>query len=123
MTAEILQNQADEISILLRDKLRVRGRSLQVQQRKIGRRLPKKLRGDIADLIIALDIADHPKLGRQVEVDAISAGATRVIAHLQEIDPWERFKDRMLGILGAVSAVLIFTFIVVVYVLWQRGLI
>ena len=123
MTAETLQNQADEISALLAEKLRVRGRTLAAQHRKVGRRMPRKLRADIAALLKAQEVIDHPKLGRQVDIDAISAGTGRVIGHLQAIDPWERFKDRWLGILGAISAALIVTFILVVYVLWKRGLV
>jgi len=123
MTAETLQNQADEISKLLAEKLRVRGRTLQAQHRKVGRRLPKKLRADIAALLEAQNVIDHPKLGRQVDVEALTKGAARVVEHLQAIDPWERFKDRWLGILGAISAALIITFILVVYVLWKRGLV
>ena len=123
MTAETLQNQVDEISALLAEKLRAKGRTLDAQVRRAGRRLPKRLRSDIQALIEAQRVADHPKLGRQIDIAAISAGSERVIAHLKTIDPWERFKDRWLGILGAISLGLIVTFIVVVYVLWARGLV
>lgn len=118
-----MQNQADEISALLAAKLRARGRTLDAQLRKAGRGLPKRLRGDVRNLIEAQRLINHPKLGRQIDVAAISEGCGRVIGHLQGIDPWERFKDRWLGILGAISIALIVTFIALVYVLWKRGLV
>lgn len=123
MTADALQNQADDISKLMAEKLRVKGRSLDVQLRKAGRRLPKKLRRDVENLLEAQQLIGNPKLARQVDVEAISEGSGRVIGHLQTLDPWERFKDRWLGILGAISLALIVTFILVVYVLWKRGLV
>lgn len=123
MTEEMLQNQADEISKLLATQLRVKGRTLEDQLRKAGRRLPKKLRADVERLIEANRLIQNPKLARMVDRAAISTGNDRVIAHLRTLEPWERFKDRWLGILGAISAALIFTFVVVVYILWQRGLV
>lgn len=123
MTAETLQNQADEISKLMAEKLRVRGRTLDAQLRKAGRRLPKRLRADVRNLLHAQEVINHPKLARLIDIEAVSEGSGRVIGHLQTLDPWERFKDRWLGILGAISAGMILLFIIVVYVLWKRGLV
>ncbi len=123
MTAETLQNQADEISMLMAKKLRVKGASLERQVQKAGRRLPKKLKRDVENLLEAQALMGNPKLERMVDVVAISEGSGRVIGHLQTLEPWERFKDRWLGILGAISLALIVTFILVVYVLWKRGLV
>ncbi len=123
MTEEMLQKQADQISKLLDQKLRVRGRSLQIQLNKAGRRLPKRIRADVARIIEAQDIVAHPKFAHRVDFKAATLGGDRVIAHLDTINRWERFKDRWLGILGAISAALIVTFILVVYVLVQRGLV
>jgi hypothetical protein len=123
MTAETLQDQADEISTLMATKLRVKGASLERQLQKAGRRLPKKRRQDIENLLEAQQLMGNPKLERMVDMTAISEGSGRVIGHLQTLDPWERFKDRWLGILGAIALALIVTFILVVYVLWKRGLV
>lgn len=123
MTEEMLQNQVDEISKLLTSQLRVKGRTLEAQMRKAGRRLPKKLRADVGRLVEANKVMQNPKLARMVNLDALRVGNERVIAHLQTLDPKERFKDRWLGILGAISAALIVTFIVTVYTLWKRGLV
>lgn len=123
MTGEMLQNQSDEIRKLLETQLRVKGRSLAVQTRRAGRRLPRRLRRDVAAVIETQALMQNPKLARMADMGAASAAAERVIAHLKTVDPWERTKDRWLGILGAISAALIFTFVVVIYVLWARGII
>ncbi len=123
MTEEMLQSQVAQIARLLDEKLRVRGRDLNVQARKVGRRLPRQLRADLDRIVEAQEIAAHPKFAHRVDFDAVTAGGARIIAHLEEINRWERFKDRWLGILGAISAALIVTFVVVVYVMVQRGLV
>ncbi|MEL6683125.1 MAG: hypothetical protein AAFQ09_10845 [Pseudomonadota bacterium] len=123
MTEEMLQKQAEQISTLLDQKLRARGKSLQAQMNKAGRRLPKKLRADLTRIIDAQDVAAHPKFAHRADFKSALQGGDRIIAHLEKINRWEQFKDRWLGILGAVSAALIVTFILVVYVLVQRGLV
>jgi len=123
MTEEMLQNQVDEIRNLLETQLRAKGRSLEAQLRKAGRRLPRKIRADAAKVVEAQTLVQNPKLARMIDTAAVTRATENVTAHLHTIDPWERFKDRWLGILGAISAVLIFTFIVVVYVLVQRGIV
>lgn len=123
MNDETLQKQADEIGLLLEQKMRIRGRSFATQVRKVDRRMPKKLRADLARIVETLETGSHPKFAHRVDYSAASQGADRVIAHLGQIDRWEMFKDRWLSILGAVSAALIVTFILVVWVLVQRGLV
>ena len=123
MAEEMLQNQVDEMRKLLDSQLFARGRTLEAQVRKAGRRLPRRVRKDAQAVISAMMLIRNPKLARMVNEDAVRACADRVIAHLQTIDPMDRFKDRLLGILGAISAVLILTFILVVYVMVKRGLV
>lgn len=123
MTEEMLQKQADQISKLLDTKLKARGKTLQAQLAKAGRRLPKRLRDDLTQIIEAQEVAAHPKFAHRTDLKTALAGGERIIAHLDKINRWERFKDRWLGILGAISAALIVTFILVVYVLVQRGLV
>jgi len=123
MTEEMLQNQVDEIRHLLETQLRAKGRTLEAQLRKAGRRLPRKIRADAAIVVDATVQIQNPKLARMIDEDAVTRAAENIKTHLQSHDPWERFKDRWLGILGAISAALIFTFIVVVYVLVQRGIV
>lgn len=123
MAEEMLQNQVDEMRALLDSRLRARGRTLHAQIRKAGRRLPRRIRRDARSVADALTMIENPKLARMVDQTQISKSAAQVITYLKTIDPRDRFKGRLLNMLGAVSAVLIITFIAVIYVMVQRGLI
>jgi hypothetical protein len=123
MAEEMLQNQVDEIRALLDSQLHARGSTLDAQIRKAGRRLPRRIRRHARAVANALALIENPKLSRMVNQPQIRRSASQVIIHLKTIDPRDRFKGRMLNRLGAIAAVLIFTFIVVIYVMVQRGLI
>lgn len=123
MVEETLQNQVDEMRALLDSQLRARGRSLEAQVRKAGRQLPRRIRRDAQSVISAITLAEHPKLARMVDETAAIKAAQRVIDHLNTIDPFDRFKGRVLGILGAVAVVILLTFAIFVYVLVSRDLV
>lgn len=122
MAEEMLQNQVDEIRALLAAKLRARGQTLDAQLRKAGRQLPRRLRREAKVVVDAMTVAENPKLARMNDDLATRKAAQNLINFLKTIDPADRLKGRILGILGTISAVLIVTFIVVVYVLVKRGL-
>lgn len=121
MDGDKLQKQAGEISALMAERLRVRGTSLDAQLRKAGRQLPKAVRRDGAYLAQAATLARNPKLARMVDETRADRAHERVVQYLLTVDPIDRLKGRVLGVLGAISTVVIVTFIAVVYVLVQRG--
>lgn len=114
---------AARISALLSERMRVKGRTLADQQARVRRRLPRRVRRDLALVVGSLDRADHPKLARQIDAAPILRAAKEVEAYLAKIDPMEALKDRILWTLGKISAVLILVFVVTIYVLWSRGVI
>lgn len=123
MVEETLQNQVDEMRRLLDSQLRARGKTLEAQVRKAGRQLPRRIRRDAQTVIDAMSLAENPKLAPMVDEAAATKAAKSVVDHLQTIDPLDRFKGRILGILGAISLVFLLTFAVFVYVLVKRGLV
>jgi hypothetical protein len=123
MAEEMLQNQVDELCGLLDSKLRARGRTLEAQVHKAGRRLPRRIRRDAQAVINATALMKNPKLARMVDQKQVRKAAQNVITHLQSIDPMDQLKGHVLGMLGAISAVFILTFILVVYISVKRGLI
>ncbi|MEJ6397249.1 hypothetical protein [Yoonia sp. 208BN28-4] len=123
MTAENLETQLNDLQALMAEKLRVRGPTFGAQLRKAGRALPRGVRRDGAYLAQAETLMQNPKLVRMIDQRQADKAHANIVAHLQTVDPADRIKGRVLGILGSISAVLIFTFIVVVYVLVQRGIV
>lgn len=123
MAEETLQNQVDEMRTLLESQLRVRGRSLEAQVRKAGRQLPRRIRRDAQSVLSAMTLAQSPKLAPMVDEAATMRAAQRVIDHLKTIDPFDRLKGRVLGILGVIAIVVLLTFAIFVYVLVSRDLV
>jgi len=123
MTVDMLQNQADEISNLLIEKLRIKGGTLADQAQRGKKLLPRGIYRDLLAVEEAVALAEHPKLSRVADVTRARASAARVIAHLKKIDRWELIKTRWIGVLSLISFVAIAVFILVVYVLWKRGLV
>jgi len=123
MTVDALQNQADDISELLVEKLRIKGSSLAEQAALAKKKLPRAIYRDLRLILETLDMAGHPKIALTLETKKADQSAERVLTYLREINRWELIKTRWIGILSAISFVLILLFIFLVYVYWKRGLI
>ena len=123
MVEETFQNQVDEMRKLLHARLRARGKTLAVQVRKAGRQLPRRIRKDAQVVVSAMSLADNPKTARMLDTSEAMRAAQNVITHLQTIDPYDRLKGKVLGLLGVISAVILVGFALFVYVLVKRGVI
>ena len=100
MTHDEMTPMIEEIRALLRQRLSIRGKTLDVQLRKARRLLPRAVRREAAFLAEAYTLTQNPKLARMVNAAQVHEARDQVIAHLQSVDPAERRKDRILGILG-----------------------
>lgn len=123
MSGEQVSDYAAQISTLMAERLRIKGRSLDAQIHKSGRRLPRRIKRDAAFVAQANTLIANPKLARMVDVAAVRRAGDNVIAHLQTIDPRKIAIDRILRTLAKFSAVLIITFIAVIWYARSRGLI
>ena len=86
----------------LRDKLRLRGASLERQVRRAGRRLPRRQRRAAETLLGAQDWMGHPRLARLLDRRAVEAAFADLHRHLDAIDPDERRRTATLHILGGI---------------------
>jgi hypothetical protein len=120
MAHDLTQNIA-EIRALLEKQMRVKGRDLRQQMRRAGRRLPRKLRRDLRYLIETEKIAQNPTLGRMVNDDKVAKAHANLVRYLEELNPREAMWNTVLNITASIALVLIVTFVVVLYVLVQRG--
>ena len=117
------QEQADEISALLREKLGVRGRDLETRLRRAGRLLPRHVRRDALLIAQARAMQASPKLARMVDDAAVLRAFRACQDHLGAIDSWERRKTRIIGFLSANAFNLVVTAGLVITVLYWRDLI
>ena len=123
MSADAIKVQIARIRTLLQERLRIKGATLERQIKKSGRLLPRRLRGDAQYVAQAAGLLENPKLSRMVDVQAVGQAATRVESYLREIDPGDLLRGRILVLLGKISAVLIFGFVIAVWIAVERGLI
>ncbi len=123
MSGDQVTEYAEKIHTLLTERLRIKGRSLEAQIKKIGRRLPRKIKRDASFIAKAQGLSQNPKLARMVDPGAVKRAGDNVVAHLSEIDPKEALKDRVLWALGKVAAVVIAVFIVAVWYAHSNGMI
>lgn len=123
MTSMTLQDQIAQVRALMAARLRIRGRTLDHQVRKAGRLLPRAVRRDATYLAQAASVMDHPRLAMMVDMGKAQQAYVRVTDYLETIDPKDRAKGKLLGVLGYISFVVIAVFIVTVWVLVKRGVV
>ena len=93
-----------ELAELMRTRLGIRGgEGLEGKLRRAGRLLPRRLRRDGHLLVEAERRATHPKLARRMDLAACRAAHGRLKAHLQAIDPADRRRGMILGILAPLA--------------------
>lgn len=111
----------DEISGLLDDKLRVRGKTLAAQIRKAGRRLPRAVRRDATYIVQSMALTDNPKLSRMVDHKKLQRARANIVRHLEGVDLSEQRRTAALNMVASVAFVILVTGILVLFVLVQRG--
>ncbi len=117
------QEQADEISALLGEKLGVRGRDLDSRLRRAGRLLPRHVRRQAEVIVQARAMQASPKLARLVDEAALGRAFRICHDHLSAIDPRERRRARFLDILTVNAFNLVVIAGLVIAVLSWRDLI
>lgn len=111
----------DEISALLDDKLRVRGKTLAAQVRKAGRRLPRAVRRDATFIVQSMALTDNPKLARMVDHKKLQRARANIVRHLEGVNLSEQRRTAALNMVASIAFVILFTGILVLFVLVQRG--
>lgn len=123
MSGDVLSNYVEQVSALLQERLRIKGRTLTRQVSKLGRRVPRKIKKDAAFLAQANALQEHPKLAQMVDQAQVVRAGDAVIAHLRSIDPRDVMIDKILRLLAKISALGIAIVIAVIWYLWDQGLI
>ena len=96
------------LDLLIEERLGVRGRGLEAKLRRAGRMLPRWIRREAAQLVEAERRMGHPKLMMQTDPVLLETAYDRCETWLKTVDPAERRKDRVLGLLAVNSLNMIF---------------
>ena len=116
-----MHQMVDEVRAGLADKLRVRGRSLAVQVRKAGRRLPRAVRRDAVYLVQTVGLVDNPKLARMIDMARAQAAHRNILQFLQTVDVAAERRGIALQIIASIALAILVTGILLLIVLVQRG--
>lgn len=120
--SQTLDAQIDEIRLLMRRKLGVKGRDFGTALSRARRRLPKALRAEGQVLAAALPMKDHPKLGRTLDHARLDQAAGALRDHLAGIDLAERRKTLAFSILGSIAFNLLLVLVIAVTLYyWQSA--
>ncbi|MCC7319512.1 MAG: hypothetical protein IT542_00885 [Rubellimicrobium sp.] len=92
-----------EIGDLLAARLGLRGGSAGKRLRRAGRLLPRALWPDARFLADAEAMAANPRLAHLVEPGRLDAATARLRAHLRGVDPRDRRRRRLVGILAVLA--------------------
>ena len=116
-----MHQMVEEVRAGLADKLRVRGRSLAVQVRKAGRRLPRAVRRDAVYLVQTVGLVDNPKLARMIDMARAQAAHRNILQFLQTVDVAAERRGIALQIIASIALAILVTGILLLIVLVQRG--
>ena len=105
------------ISFQIEKRLGIKGDDLKEQLDKAGRKLPRKVRRQIENLLKARSHADHPKLASMINWNDVRFALKRVQIHLQgydlKKDRRRHMFDLMLGMVANVTLAILFVISVV----------
>ncbi len=103
MQTDDISHLAQELCALLDEKLSLRRGTLQTRLNRAGRRLPARIRAQAQVVAEAETLAAHPKLARRIDHLRVTRAHAEVRAHLRSIDPADRRRGALLGVLGGLA--------------------
>lgn len=123
MSGDGLTEQIHKVRGLMAERLHVRGATLEDQLRRAKRLLPRAVAREAQYLAQAELLMRNPKLARMIDARKARDAGDRLTAHLMTVDPKERRKDRILGILGGLAFNLLLIGVLTIVWLRWRGVV
>lgn len=116
-----VQDMVAEISVGLEDKLHVKGDTFKRQLRRARRRLPHKVYRAAVYLDQSAALSDNPKLARMIDAQRTQDAYRTVRAYLDTVNLAAERWDMTVTITASIAFALLFTGVMVIVVLVQRG--
>lgn len=98
MSAASIQQMAERVSVLLTERLQVKGRDLDDKLARVGRRLPRKIRNAAQELAVAAAQSYSPKLMLQLDQEQLAANYDICIKYLNALNKGYRLRGVLLGL-------------------------
>jgi hypothetical protein len=123
MSAVTIQQMADRVAALMQERLGVRGKDLAEKLRRAGRRVPSAIRAEARFLDTAARQAQNPKLLVQIDDGRVAEAYDACLKFLNEVNRAERRRAMLLSMLTSVAFSIFAVGVLVLAVLYWRGLI
>lgn len=107
MRQKSASEMASELSLLMHQRLGVRGGGLEAKIARAGRLLPAGIRRQAAEIAAAEAREGNPRLARLNDPRQLMRAFVAVERHLKGIDATDRRIGRILGLAGSISFSLI----------------
>lgn len=120
-TEHSIKERSERVQSALESAFGVRAKSLPRALRKAGRRLPRRLRADAAQIAIAEGYGGNPKLLRTVDGTSLAAAEERVVVWLDTVDRADAWRGYWTGVGAMVGFNVLLIVAVVVSWMWWTG--
>jgi hypothetical protein len=121
MSAVTIQQMADRVAQLLEERLGLGGKGLAAKLKRAGRLLPRKVRDAGRQLAVSAQKAQNPKLLGQIDMGEVTEAYDVCLKHLIGIDPVDRKRGYLTGMIGSVVFGVLVLLIAVAALLAWRG--
>ncbi|MGO4907306.1 hypothetical protein ACEN2J_03120 [Pseudorhodobacter sp. W20_MBD10_FR17] len=98
MGAVSIQQMAERVSVLLTERLHIKGRDLDDKLRRGGRLLPRKVRLAAQEIATAKQQSFNPKLLLQINQETLAENYDICIKHLNAVNKGHRLRGVLLGL-------------------------
>lgn len=121
MGAVSIQQMAERISLLLTERLHIKGRDLPDKLNRAGRRLPRKVRVAAQEVAVAMEQSYSPKLLLQISEEKVAENYDICVKHLNGMNKGHKLRGVLLGLSTSILFSLLAVVALLLGVLVWRG--
>jgi hypothetical protein len=121
MGAVSIQQMAERISVLLTERLQIKGRDLPDKLSRVGGRLPRKVRKAAAEVATAMEQSYNPKLLLQISEEKVAENYDICVRHLTALNKGHKLRGVLLGLSSSILFSLVAVVALILGVLIWRG--
>lgn len=122
MGALSIQQMADRVAALMRERLGARGTTLAATLKSRGRQLPRKVRQAAEDLARTAAMAQNPRLLLQIDHHGLAQDYDICLRHLGALPPYRRWAQGTVAIAASVALSLLLVVLLILGLMVWRGL-
>jgi hypothetical protein len=121
MGAVSIQQMAERVSVLLTERLQIKGRDLGDKLYRSGRLLPRKVRQAAKEVAVAMEQSYNPKLLLQIDEEKVAENYDVCIKYLNGVNKGHKLRGVLLGLSTSILFSLLAVVALAVGVLMWRG--